>query len=141
LKLKGSDAPNLPAKGDMFPGALSNTSQEKTPGDDFRSLLNRKADDVSLASTKRKRIASGRSTASSNPIGWGGANKRGVSYAPPTENTSALRSGREPSPAKKKARLLLPDKGIREPGRESLGGLDVGLLAAMDEDEDDLEFV
>jgi minichromosome maintenance protein 10 len=60
----------------------------------------------------------------------------------PTKDTaSAMRGAREVSPAKKKARLLLPDKGIREPGRESLGGLDVGLIAAMDEEDDDLEVV
>jgi minichromosome maintenance protein 10 len=52
-----------------------------------------------------------------------------------------MRGTRANSPAKKKARLLLPEKGIREPGRESLGGLDAGLLAAMDDDDDDLEFV
>jgi minichromosome maintenance protein 10 len=36
--------------------------------------------------------------------------------------------------------LLLDGKGIREPGRDSLGVMDVGLLAAMD-DDDDLEVI
>lgn len=141
LKLKGSDAQNLPARGSMFPGTSSNLRPELSTEVDFRSLLNRKADDVSLASTKRKRIASGKSSASNDPVGWGGANRRGVLPSPTKDTTSSFRGTREPSPAKKKARLLLPDKGIREPGRESLGGLDVGLIAAMDEDEDDLEVV
>ena len=141
LKLKGADTQDLPARGDMFPGSSSRTGPEKPADIDFRSLLNRKAEDVTLASTKRKRIASGRSATSSEPIGWGGANKRGMLLSPTRDTTSAMRGTREVSPAKKKARLLLPDKGIREPGRESLGGLDVGLIAAMDEDDDDLEVV
>ncbi|KAF2024178.1 TTL-domain-containing protein [Setomelanomma holmii] len=139
LKLKGADTPNLPARGSMFPGSSSTTGPEKSADSDFTSLLNRKAEDVTLASTKRKRIASGKSTASSAPMGWGGAFKRGMLPSPTKESSSALRNPRETSPAKKKARLLVPDKGIREPGRESLGGLDVGLIAAMDEDDDDLE--
>ena len=141
LKLKGADTPNLPARGDMFPGSSLRAGPEKSADNDFRSLLNRKAEDVTLASTKRKRIASGKSTASSEPMGWGGAFKRGMLPSPTKEPNSALRNPRETSPAKKKARLLLPDKGIREPGRESLGGLDVGLIAAMDEDDDDLEVI
>ncbi|KAH7077515.1 hypothetical protein BKA63DRAFT_267211 [Paraphoma chrysanthemicola] len=141
LKLKGADTPNLPARGDLFPGSSSRTGPEKPADNDFRSLLNRKAEDVTLASTKRKRIASGKSTASSQPVGWGGAFKRGMLPSPTKEPNSAMRNPRETSPAKKKARLLLPDKGIREPGRESLGGLDVGLIAAMDEDDDDLEVI
>jgi minichromosome maintenance protein 10 len=141
LKLKGADTPNLPARGDMFPGSSSNRGPEKSADNDFRSLLNRKAEDVVLASTKRKRIASGRSTALSEPMGWGGAFKKGMLPSPTKDTTSAMRGTREVSPAKKKARLLLPDKGIREPGRESLGGLDIGLIAAMDDDDDDLEVV
>lgn len=141
LKLKGADTPNLPARGDMFPGSSASTGPERSGDIDFRSLLNRKAEDVTLASTKRKRAASGKSSMSSEPIGWGGANKRGVLLSPTKETISAMRGTRELSPAKKKARLLVPDKGIREPGRESLGGIDVGLIAAMDEDDDDLEVV
>ncbi|KAH8704478.1 hypothetical protein GQ44DRAFT_630259 [Phaeosphaeriaceae sp. PMI808] len=141
LKIKGADMPNLPAKGDMFPGSSAGAGPEKPFDTDFRSLLNRKADDVSLASTKRKRIASGKSTLASEPVGWGGAFKRGMLLSPTKDTTSAMRGTREASPSKKKARLLLPDKGIREPGRESLGGLDVGLIAAMEDDDDDLEFI
>jgi minichromosome maintenance protein 10 len=141
LKLKGADTPNLPARGSMFPGSSSITGPEKSSDIDFGSLLNRKAEDITLASTKRKRIASGRSATSSEPIGWGGASKSSMLRSPTKDTTSAMRGAREVSPAKKKARLLLPDKGIREPGRESLGGLDVGLIAAMDEEDDDLEVV
>jgi minichromosome maintenance protein 10 len=139
LKLKGNDAQNLPASGSMFPGSSAIKGPEKTADNDFSSLLNRKAEDVTLASTKRKRIASGKSTVSSVPMGWGF--KKGMLPSPTKDTTSAMRGTREVSPAKKKARLLLPDKGIREPGRESLGGLDIGLIAAMDEDDDDLEVI
>lgn len=115
-------------------------------------LLSKKAEDVDLSRggipAKRKRAISSHSVASSSnprsePVGWGGAGKRGVFLPPsPTKKDppSSFRGTREPSPAKKKARLLLDGKGIREPGRDSLGGMDVGLLAAMD-DDDDLEVI
>jgi minichromosome maintenance protein 10 len=141
LKVKAANTPNLPARGNMFPGSSLSVQQNPTADNDFSSLLNRKADEVSLGHSKRKRIASGKSTASGEGMGWGGANKRGLLLSPTKETPSAMRGTREASPAKKKARLLLPEKGIREPGRESLGGLDVGLLAAMDDDDDELEFV
>jgi minichromosome maintenance protein 10 len=137
LKLKGADTPNLPARGDMFPGNSASTGPDMSKDNDFRSLLNRRAEDVTLASTKRKRKASGKSIFSSEPVGWSGAFKKSVLPSPTKDTTSAMRGTREASPAKKKARLLLPNKGIREPGRESLGGLDVGLIAAMDDDDDD----
>ncbi|KAJ4305497.1 hypothetical protein N0V90_001028 [Kalmusia sp. IMI 367209] len=117
------------------------SGSEKQPSD-VLGLLDRRAEDVSLGPAKRKRIISGKSTTSSTPVGWGGAFRRGLLLSPTKkEINSSMRGTREPSPAKKKARLLLPEKGIREPGRESLGTLDVGLIAAMDEDDDDLEVV
>lgn len=137
LKMKSTDTSTEPNGRDTPAGSASQKPSEQ----DFSSLLNRKAEDVSLAPTKRKRIASGKSTASSEPMGWSRAFKPGVLLSPTKETPSAMRGTREASPAKKKARLLLPDKGIREPGRESLGGLDVGLIAAMDEDDDDLEII
>ncbi|KAH7400625.1 hypothetical protein DE146DRAFT_717314 [Phaeosphaeria sp. MPI-PUGE-AT-0046c] len=137
LKMKSADPSALPT----LSGSSTQAGQQKPTDQDFSSLLNRKAEDVVLAPTKRKRIASGKSAASSEPVGWGGAFRKGVLLSPTKDTTSAMRGTREASPAKKKARLLLPDKGIREPGRESLGGLDVGLIAAMDEDDDDLEIV
>jgi minichromosome maintenance protein 10 len=141
LKLKAAGTQNLPVRGDMFPGSSSRTGPEQSKDNDFRSLLNRKAEDVTLASTKRKRKASVKSITTSEPMGWGAAFKKGLLPSPTKDRISAMRGTRETSPAKKKARLLLPNKGIREPGRESLGGLDVGLLAAMDDDDDDLEVV
>ncbi|KAF1932601.1 uncharacterized protein M421DRAFT_53311 [Didymella exigua CBS 183.55] len=141
---------------------LANARQDKAAEIDFRGLLNRKAADVSLnrkasgslIPSKRKHSNASKATANSasEPVGWGGAHKRSLLLSPqkarplsPTKfrPDSAMRGTRAGSPAKKKARLLLPEKGIREPGRESLGGLDIGLLAAMDvdDDDDDLEVV
>ncbi|KAF1978701.1 TTL-domain-containing protein [Bimuria novae-zelandiae CBS 107.79] len=123
-------------------------SQAPTPTD-VLSLLTKKAEDVDLSRggpAKRKRAISSQSiTSSSNsrnePVGWSGSGKRGLLLpGSPTKKDppSSFRGTRPPSPAKKKARLLLDGKGIREPGRDSLGTMDVGLIAAMD-DDDDLE--
>lgn len=122
-------------------------STSQASATDVLGLLNKKAEDVDLkrpSSTlsKRKRAISSNSTTSKNePVGWGDSGKRGVylpASPPKKDPPSSLRGTREPSPAKKKARLLLDGKGIREPGRDSLGTMDIGLLAAMD-DDDDLE--
>lgn len=141
---------------------LANAKQDKAMDFDFQSLLTRKAADVSLnrkasgsiIPSKRKHSNATKATAASNsePVGWANAFKRDLVLSPrkaralsPSKSRpdSAMRGTRASSPAKKKARLLLPEKGIREPGRESLGGLDVGLIAAMDvdDDDDDLEVV
>ncbi|KAL5120711.1 hypothetical protein ACEQ8H_001460 [Pleosporales sp. CAS-2024a] len=139
MRLRVADNSKLPVSGSMFPDSSTSNGPATTVDTDFSSLLNRKAEDVNLASSKRKRIVSGKLTALSEPMGWGF--KKGMFPSPTKDMTSAMRGTREVSPAKKKARLLLPDKGIREPGRESVGGLDVGLIAAMDDDDDDLEVV
>lgn len=139
---------------------LANAKQDKATEGDFRGLLNRKAADVSLnrkasgslIPSKRKHSNASKSNTNntSEPVGWSGAYKRGLVLSPQkarplspikSRPDSAMRGTRAGSPAKKKARLLLPEKGIREPGRESLGGLDIGLIAAMDDDDDDLEVV
>ena len=139
MKLKGADTPNLPARGYSSLQGTSTLKPEQSMESDITGLLGRTAADVSLAPVKRKRIASGKSTISSEPVGWGF--KYGRIPSPQKEPSSALRGSRETSPTKKRARLLLPEKGIRTPGRESLGGMDVGLIAAMDDEDDDLEVV
>lgn len=139
MKVTSDGTQNLPAKGYTSTQGSTGVNTHRTADSDYSSLLNRTSADISLAPVKRKRIASGKSSASSDPVGWGF--KYGRIPSPKKDVASALRTPRESSPVKKKARLLLPEKGIREPGRESLGGLDVGLIAAMDEDDDELEFV
>jgi minichromosome maintenance protein 10 len=138
MKMKGVVPGSLPIRGSTPSQGPSSSAPERSLVNDFRGLLNRKADDVSLAPIKRKRTTSVKSGQSSEPMGWGGAFRRGLLPSPKKERPdSALRGVRGVSPAKKKARLLLPEKGIREPGRDSLGVMDVGLLAAMDDDDDD----
>lgn len=139
MKLKGANTQNLPARGYTSSQGSTGVKPDKLVEHDLTGLLGRTAADVSLAPVKRKRAPSAKSTTSSAPLGWGF--KYGRIPSPKKDPSSAFRGTRETSPAKKKARLLLPNKGIREPGRESLGGLDVGLIAAMDEDDDDLEVV
>ena len=139
MKLKGAGTQNLPARGYTSSQGSTGAKPDKPADTDFSSLLNRTSADVSLAPVKRKRTASAKSSTSSDPVGWGF--KYGRIPSPKKEVPSAFRGTREASPAKKKARLFLDGKGIREPGRESLGGLDAGLIAAMDDDDDDLEVV
>jgi minichromosome maintenance protein 10 len=139
MKVKSSGTPNLPARGYTSSQGSTGAKPDKPADVDFTSLLNRTSADVTLAPVKRKRTASTKSTASSDPVGWGF--KYGRIPSPKKAVPSAFRGTREASPAKKKARLFLDGKGIREPGRESLGGLDVGLIAAMDDEDDDLEVV
>lgn len=192
MRLKGgssslASSTSLPVR--SLPADAAATRSTASPMDTM-GLLNRKAEDVSLAPVKRKRVNTGpsryttthttshgtsRSTShisnSSAPVGWGGANRRGLLLSPKKngrmergqttlpplttrlnltrpaglERTDSDRSARseesgtgaDRSPLKKKARLLVPDKGIREPGRDSLAHMDVGMLAAMDEDDDD----
>lgn len=141
MKVKAVGMQNLPARGDALTQPAAGTQESKGLETDILGVLGRKAEDVSLAPAKRKRNISGKSTASSEPVGWGGALKSSL-LPPSKKQPPSTRDAREASPAKKRARLLLPEKGIREPGRDSLGTMDVGLLAAMeDDDDDDLEII
>ncbi|USW55464.1 Putative minichromosome maintenance protein [Septoria linicola] len=107
---------------------------------------------------------SNRTTAnkSSSAMGWGGAKKAGLlqpkenhlgspergqsrldetrrsNLIRPRSQDSSIRSTGSQSPTKKKARFML-DKGIREPGRESLPGQ--AQVAAVESDDDDLDIV
>ncbi|KAH9877145.1 hypothetical protein IAQ61_002508 [Plenodomus lingam] len=139
MKVKGAGTQNLPARGYTSAQGSTGMKAEKASDTDYSSLLNRTSADVSLAPVKRKRTASTKSTTTSDPVGWGF--RYGRIPSPKKVIQSAFQGTRDASPVKKKARLLLPEKGIREPGRESLGGLDIGLIAAMDDDDDDLEVV
>jgi minichromosome maintenance protein 10 len=116
-------------------------------------LLSKTAQDVSLSPVKgRKRGFKLSKSGASEPIGWSGAFKRGM-LEPKESSSQASSSGervRAMSPRKssmkqvhyeeggmsprKKARLLLPEKGIREPGRESFGGTTPGDIF-LDDDE------
>jgi minichromosome maintenance protein 10 len=97
-------------------------------------LLGKKAEDVTFTTSgnKRKRAPG----PASEPVGWGGAYKRGLLLDQPLKST--LKDPSQTSP-KKNARFILEKKGIRVPGRESLGA---AVAANIEEDsDDDLEIV
>jgi minichromosome maintenance protein 10 len=150
-------------------GAASRNSTHSAAGDPARAgaaaekrdarslgLLDKRAADVDMnptaAAGKRKRPATG---SLSEPMGWGGAYKRGLLLSPPPRPASGARSavrrggggggggGRpdgEASP-KKRARIMVPEKGIREPGRESLPAGRQLVVDDDDDDDDDLEII
>lgn len=105
-------------------------------------LLGKSATDVTLSPVKRKRGTGG---GTSEPVGWGGAFKRGLLLSPKKSEapTVASRDGSyygSLSPTKKKARFFLERKGLREPGRDSLGVIG-NELANDDDDEDELDII
>ena len=129
-------------------------------------LLSKKAADEHLSPAKdRKRhfgLGALSTTTGAEALGWGGARKAGLLEPPkgskvgsPEKGQARLEAGdRRPgivrgrsedgsmgSPSKKRARFAL-EKGIREPGRESLGE-DLRKLVAGNEDgdEDELDIV
>ncbi|KAF2096965.1 hypothetical protein NA57DRAFT_40983 [Rhizodiscina lignyota] len=114
----------------------SSTTQDK-PDAASMGLLNRSATDVTLSPVKRKRGGGG---TSSEPVGWGGAFKRGLLLSPKKDenSTKAADAGTDRgslSPSKKRARFMLDNKGLREPGRDSLGL--AGNNQSNDDDDDD----
>jgi minichromosome maintenance protein 10 len=131
----------------IIPSSTTESMASEPVDAEALGLLRNKADLVSLSPVKgRKRgIPSSKNNISSEPMGWGGAYKRGLmdagivpAHAPHSPRKSSMKHHDGESP-RKKARLLLDGKGIREPGRESLGGIDLFLAHGNDEDEDDDE--
>ena len=92
-------------------------------------LLSGKATDIRLSPIKRKRINTMSSTASR---GWG---------SELAKDLNRMRDGENLQPVKKKTRFVT-EKGIREAGRESIGG-DAAktLLNDLDDDDSDLDIV
>ena len=106
-------------------------------------LLGKSATDVTLSPVKRKRGTGG---GTSEPVGWGGAFKRGLLLSPKKAETQPksaqeLRDDSSLSPSKKRARFLLDNKGLREPGRESLGVVGRAQADDDDDDDDDLDII
>ncbi|KAF2453355.1 hypothetical protein BDY21DRAFT_402477 [Lineolata rhizophorae] len=156
LRVKGGGAEEKNGEGQA--GSLEETKPDVDPA--ALGLLGRTAGDVRLSPVKRKR---GDSTQGSQqqqqPMGWGGARRAGLisetklvsssTRARGERKTSLVKPGEravagEESP-KKKARFMLAEKGIREPGRESLGGAEVGKGDVWDEmgeeDDDELDII
>jgi minichromosome maintenance protein 10 len=91
-------------------------------------LLSNKAGDVRLSPVKGRKKAS---AFIQEPMGWKGAFKRGL----PSPTRDARREKNDKSPSPKKARFMLENKGIREPGRESFGNVTNDVV--LDDDDDD----
>ena len=91
-------------------------------------LLSGKAKDVQLSPIKRKRAHTASSSAA---VGWGGDL---------TKELGRMRNGESMQPIKRKTRFVT-EKGIREAGRESIGGEAVKTARSnlVDDDDDDLE--
>nr|OQO30970.1 hypothetical protein B0A51_01775 [Rachicladosporium sp. CCFEE 5018] len=116
-------------------------------------LLNNSAASSRLSPAKDRKAHFGSSavgTSGRNAMGWGGHAKWGLLQpnAKPADAAgegvvkegvgsvkSAMR-GRSRSPEKKKARILVEGKGVRTPGRESLG-----MVTGGEEDGDELDIV
>ena len=66
MRVKGAAITNLPARGDTAtqPENASSSSMNPVSATDLSTLLHRKAEDVSLAPVKRKRVNTGKSMAS-----------------------------------------------------------------------------
>ena len=95
-------------------------------------LLSNKAGDVHLSPVKgSKKVGA----FIQEPMGWKGAFKRGL----PSPPRDARREKNDRSPSPKKARFMLENKGIREPGRESLGNVTNDVL--LDDDDDGLDII
>jgi minichromosome maintenance protein 10 len=136
--------------------AASSTATLETPDAASLGLLGKTAQQVSLSPVKRKLNSSTGSTTSATPMGWSGAFKRGLldkpdQPAPGLGNTSqqkkmllsprksSMRQAQEDGSPRKKARLLLEGKGVRVPGRESLGATPGDVF--LEDEDDELEIV
>jgi minichromosome maintenance protein 10 len=91
-------------------------------------LLSGKGKDVQLSPIKRKRTNTVSSTAA---VGWGGNL---------TKELGRMKNGESLQPVKKKTRFVT-EKGIREAGRESIGGEVVKAAFNDLDDDDDLDIV
>lgn len=156
IKEVGAPRPELASSTNLLSGGTDERPDARALG-----LLNNTAETVSLEPVKgRKRGFNLSSAKSHEAMGWSGAFKRGVLERPVSpeiveKGQTKLAYHRERSPSKsslkppsvsgemsdvlesprKKARLMLPIKGLRIPGRESLGGPTPGDIFLSDDDD------
>jgi minichromosome maintenance protein 10 len=110
-------------------GDTDASAKVPTPDAATLGLLGGKAKDVTLSPIKRKRANTASSSAA---VGWGGNL---------TKELGRMKNGESLQPVKKKTRFVT-EKGIREAGRESLGGEVAKAVAdGLDDDDDDLDIV
>jgi minichromosome maintenance protein 10 len=113
------------------PEFSSSAVEEPPPDAAALGLLSGKAKDVQLSPIKRKRANTASSSAA---VGWGGNL---------TKELGRMKNGENFQPVKKKTRFVT-EKGIREAGRESIGGDAVKAVMndlVDDDDDDDLEIL
>lgn len=112
--------------------SASHSREEKAPPPDAASLglLKTKASDIALSPVKRKRADT---SSSSIARGWG---------SDLTKELGRMKNGESLQPVKKKTRFIT-EKGIREAGRESIGGDAAKAIINdfNDDDSDDLDIV
>ncbi|KAH8598850.1 hypothetical protein B0O99DRAFT_614324 [Bisporella sp. PMI_857] len=120
----GLGADYMRQRGSRLEPSSSSTQMQAEPPPDAASLglLSGKAKDVQLGPIKRKRMATASSTAA---VGWGGTLSKEL---------GRMKNGENLQPVKKTR--FVTEKGIREAGRESIGG-DAVRIAANDLDDDD----
>lgn len=104
----------------------SSATEEPPPDAAALGLLSGKGKDVQLSPIKRKRA---NTLSSTSAVGWGNNL---------TKELGRMKNGESLQPVKKKTRFVT-EKGIREAGRESLGG--EAAKATINDDDDDLDIV
>jgi len=146
-------------------GATARSALFDKPKASDLGLLGNKASATHLSPAKDRKHHFGTAAISSSgrdAMGWGGARKPGLlpetnrrlspergqtklsAVRPPAVRARSSRDDGSLSPTKKRARFAL-EKGIREPGRESLGedlnSLATPAFTGADDDDDDLDIV
>ena len=107
----------------------SSIGAEPPPDAAALGLLSGKAKDVQLSPIKRKRANTNSSSAA---VGWG---------SNLSKELGRMKNGESLQPVKKKTRFVT-EKGIREAGRESIGGDAVkAVVSTLVDDDDDLEIL
>lgn len=127
MKVRSGEQPQLGGEGKQ-------ASREPEPLPDAKALgllKGKAASEMQLGPVKRKRattaVASGGGGGNGDGMGWGGKL---------TKELGRLKEGERLQPVKKKTRFIT-EKGIREAGRESIGGKEVNRVVQDDDDDDD----
>lgn len=157
---KTTNNATAPDDDDLGPDALSLLTKRSAADVSLARARGTKRPFASTLSTTTNTSSSTTATASREAMGWGGANRRlpypsRASSRPPSPEKGQLRlpadkrDSRDESP-RKRARFALEGKGLREPGRDSLGDVVVQMDArgrrrvverAPESSDDDLDIV
>jgi minichromosome maintenance protein 10 len=147
MRAKSTSRPNPPQHQSHHPHHQGGNNDLPPPPDAAAlGLLSNKATEISLSPVKRKRVTtlsggtagSGLGTTtllSRGTAGLGGMEGRGWGSGL-AKDLNRMRDGESLQPVRKKTRFVT-EKGIREAGRESLGGMVVNGNVDDDDDDDD----